>query len=85
MTVTMQNVDIQFFEVLKSLVKLHSSVVMRQEEDEKTEKLTPSEAHIKQINAVYDKVPIEEQTFACNASNAAVWEMIKDDTCRNRI
>ena len=80
MTVTMQNVDVPFLEVLKSLVKLHSSVIMCQEDEVENEKLTPSEAHIKQINAVYDKVPIEEQTFACNASNAAVWEMIKNDT-----
>ena len=80
MTITMQNVDMPFFEVLKSLVKLHSTVIMRQEDAEKTESLTPSEAHIKQINAVYDKVPIAEQTFTCNASNAAVWEMIKNDS-----
>lgn len=79
MTVTMQNVDMPFFEVLKSLVALHGSVVMRQE-DELENELSPSEAHIQQINAVYDKVPLEEQTFACNASKAAVWEMIKDDT-----
>lgn len=55
MTVTMQNVDMPFLEVLKSLVKLHRSVVMRQEDDVKTEKLTPSEAHIKQINAAYEE------------------------------
>lgn len=45
----------------------------------KKKSLSPSEEHIKQINAVYAKVPIEEQTFACNASKAAVWEMIKDN------
>ena len=79
MTVTMQNVDVPFFEVLKSLVNLHKGVVLQKVEEEK-KSLSPSEEHIKQINAVYEKVPIEEQTFACNASKAAVWEMIKDDT-----
>ena len=78
MTVTMQNVDVPFFEVLKSLVNLHKGVVLQKVEEEK-KSLSPSEEHIKQINAVYAKVPIEEQTFACNASKAAVWEMIKDD------
>lgn len=79
MTVTMQNVDVPFLEVLKSLVKLRSEVVIQQVDyDEKD--LSPSEAHIKQINDVYAKVPIEEQTFTCNAAKAAMWEMIKDDT-----
>lgn len=79
MTVTMQNVDVPFFEVLKSLVNLHKGVVLQKVEEEKNS-LSPSDEHIKQINDVYAKVPIEEQTFACNASKAAVWEMIKDDT-----
>ena len=48
--------------------------------DDEKETLTTSEEHIKQINAVYAKVPVSEQTFTCNASNAAIWEMIKDDT-----
>lgn len=79
MTVTMENVDNPFFEVLKSLVKLNTGVVLKKVDDEK-ETLTTSEEHIKQINAVYAKVPVSEQTFTCNASNAAIWEMIKDDT-----
>ncbi len=79
MTVTMQNVDVSFFEVLKSLVKLRENVVLQKVEDDENE-LSLSEAHINQINAVYDKVPPEEQTFVCNASKAAVWEMIKNDT-----
>ncbi len=79
MTVTMQNVDLSFFEVLKSLVKLRENVVIQSIDDDEDE-LAPSETHIKQINAVYDKVPLEEQTFVCNASKAAVWEMIKNDT-----
>ena len=41
---------------------------------------TASKKHIEQINAVYEKVPLNEQTFTCNASKAAIWEMIKDDT-----
>lgn len=80
MTVTIQNVDTPFFEVLKSLVQMHGNVVMQQEDDDKTLALSPKESHIKQINAVYDKVPIDEQIFVCNASKAAVWEMIKNDT-----
>ena len=79
MTVTLRNVDLSFFEVLKSLVKLRENVVIHKEEDDEKD-LSPSEAHIKQINAVYDKVPLSEQTFACDASKAAVWEMIKNDT-----
>ncbi|MBR6296883.1 MAG: hypothetical protein IKR40_10465 [Treponema sp.] len=78
MTVTMQNVDTPFLEVLKSLVKLNTGVVLKEVEEEKP--LSSSEEHIKQINAVYDKIPINEQTFTCNASKAAIWEMIKDDT-----
>ena len=27
-----------------------------------------------------DKVDLKEQTFTCDASKAAVWEMIKNDT-----
>ncbi len=79
MTVTMENVDNPFFEVLKSLVKLNTGVVLKKV-DEENESLYTSEEHIKQINAVYAKVPLEEQTFTCNASKAAIWEMIKDDT-----
>lgn len=79
MTITMQNVDDSFFEVLKSLVKLQTGVIMKSEDTEKNI-CSPSEEHIKQINAVYDKIPVEEQTFTCNASKAAIWEMIKDDT-----
>lgn len=44
------------------------------------DKEVSSEDHIKQINAVYDKVDLKEQTFTCDASKAAVWEMIKNDT-----
>jgi hypothetical protein len=80
MTVTIQNVDTPFFEVLKSLVQMHGNVVMQQEDDDKTLELSQKENHIKQINAVYDKVSIDEQTFACDATKAAVWEMIKNDT-----
>ena len=35
MTVTMQNVDVPFFEVLKSLVNLHKGVVLQKVEEEK--------------------------------------------------
>ena len=36
---------------------------VQQEDDEKNLELSQKENHIKQINAVYDKVPIDEQTF----------------------
>ena len=54
-------------------------VKMKSEDIEK-DKSSPSEEHIKQINTVYDEIPIEEQTFTSNASKAAIWETIKDDT-----
>ena len=38
MTVTMQNVDVPFLEVLKSLVRLHSSVIMKQEVEQNEKK-----------------------------------------------
>lgn len=78
MTVTLQNVDVPFLEVLKSLVKLRKNVVIQEVNDD--DKEVSSEEHIKQINAVYDKVDLKEQTFTCDASKAAVWEMIKNDT-----
>lgn len=79
MTVTMKNVDASLFEVLKSLVKMKSDVILEKKEDSKDEAIL-SDKHIKEINAVYDKIPADEQTFTCNASKAAIWEMIKDDT-----
>lgn len=39
-----------------------------------------SKQHIQQINSVYAKIPAEEQLFTTNATKAASWEMIKDDT-----
>ena len=45
MTVTIQNVDTPFFEVLKSLVQMHGNVVMQQEDDDKTLDLSPKENH----------------------------------------
>ena len=64
MTVTMQNVDLPFFEVLQSLVKLHSSVVMRQE-DETEENVSLRE-------------PQSLQKMR-EASLATVWESVKND------
>ena len=78
MTVTLQNVDVPFLEVFKSLVKFRTNVVIQEVNDDDHE--VSSEDHIKQINAVYDKVDLKEQTFTCDASKAAVWEMIKNDT-----
>lgn len=64
MTVTMQNVDLPFFEVLQSLVKLHSSVVMRQE-DETEENVSLRESQSLQKMR--------------EASLATVWESVKND------
>lgn len=78
MTITMKNVDASLFEVLKSLVKMKSDVILEKQDDEK--EVSFSSKHIRKINAVYDKIPADEQTFACNASKSAVWDVIKDDT-----
>lgn len=80
MTITMKNVDSSLFEVLKSLVKMKSDVILEEKDEPVENEISLSDKHIKEINAVYDKIPTEEQTFTCNASKAAVWDMIKDDT-----
>ena len=80
MTVTMRNVDTNLFEVLKSLINIKSDVTIEQIPDVAENNLSSSEERIKKINEVYSKVPVEEQTFTCNATKAAIWEMIKDDT-----
>ena len=80
MTVTMRNVDASLFEVLKSLINLKSDVIIEKVNDASDKKLSQSEKRINKINEVYSKIPVEEQTFTCNASKAAIWEMIKDDT-----
>ena len=80
MTVTMRNVDTNLFEVLKSLINIKSDVTIEQIPDVAEKTLYRSEERIKKINEVYSKVPVEEQTFTCNATKTAIWEMIKDDT-----
>ena len=80
MTVTMRNVDANLFEVLKSLINIKSDVTIEKVNDNSDKNLSSSEQTINKINAVYSKIPVEEQTFTCNASKAAIWEMIKDDT-----
>ena len=80
MTVTMRNVDTNLFEVLKSLINIKSDVTIEQIPDVAEKKSSSSEERIKKINEVYSKVPVEEQTFTCNAAKTAIWEMIKDDT-----
>ena len=80
MTVTMRNVDANLFEVLKSLINIKSDVTIEKVNDNYDKKLSSSEQTINKINEVYSKIPVEEQTFTCNASKAAIWEMIKDDT-----
>lgn len=47
MTVTLQNVDVPFLEVLKSLVKLRKNVVIQEVNDD--DKEVSSEDHIKQL------------------------------------
>ena len=80
MTVTMRNVDTNLFEVLKSLINIKSDVTIEQIPDVSEKKSSCTEDRIKKINEVYSKVPVEEQTFTCNATKTAIWEMIKDDT-----
>ena len=80
MTVTLKNVDQTLFEVLKSLVKMRQDVEIYEDEDTNISTKNLSKQHIQQINNVYAKIPVEEQLFTTNASKAAIWEMIKDDT-----
>ena len=80
MTVTLKNVDQSLFEVLKSLVKMRQDVEIYEDDDKTAPKKNLSKQHIQQINNVYAKIPVEEQLFTTNASKAAIWEMIKDDT-----
>lgn len=54
MTVTMKNVDASLFEVLKSLVKIKSDVILEKKDDETEKSL--SDRHINEINAVYDTI-----------------------------
>ena len=53
MTVTLQNVDVPFLEVLKSLVKLRKNVVIQEVNDD--DKEVSSEDHIKQIGVSNSK------------------------------
>lgn len=80
MTVTLKNVDQSLFEVLKSLVKMKQDVEIYEDDDKTASKKNLSKQRIQQINNVYAKIPVEEQLFTTNASKAAIWEMIKDDT-----
>lgn len=80
MTVTMRNVDANLFEVLKSLINIKSDVTIEKVNDTSDKNISTSEQTINKINEVYSKIPVEEQTFTCNASKTAIWEMIKDDT-----
>lgn len=80
MTVTLKNVDQTLFEVLKSLVKMRQDVEIFEDDDKTKSTKTISKQHIQQINNVYAKIPVEEQIFTTNATKAAIWEMIKDDT-----
>ena len=80
MTVTLKNVDQTLFEVLKSLVKMRQDVEIFEDDDKTESTRTISKQHIQQINNVYAKIPVEEQIFTTNATKAAIWEMIKDDT-----
>lgn len=80
MTVTLKNVDQPLFEVLKSLVKMRQDVEIYEDDDNMTSAKNLSKQHIQQINDVYAKIPVEEQVFTTNATKAAIWEMIKDDT-----
>ena len=80
MTVTMKNVDTSFLDVLKSLLKIQSTVEISSIEDDSNDTFSVSEQHIQQINRVYSQIPVEEQTFTCNAGREAIWEQIKNDT-----
>ncbi len=38
------------------------------------------EAEVERINAVYDKIPAEEQIAAAKSSMRTMWEVLKNDT-----
>ncbi|MBO7637497.1 MAG: hypothetical protein J6S91_00825 [Treponema sp.] len=38
------------------------------------------EAEVERINAVYDKIPAEEQLAIAHSSMRTMWEALKDDT-----
>lgn len=38
------------------------------------------EAEVERINAVYDKIPAEEQLAAAKSSMRTMWEAVKNDT-----
>ena len=38
------------------------------------------EAEVERINAVYDKIPAEEQLAIAHSSMRTMWETLKDDT-----
>lgn len=76
----MKNVDTSFLDVLKSLLKIQSDVEISSIEDDENDSLSLSERHIQEINRVYSQIPLEEQTFTCNAGRVAIWDQIKNDT-----
>lgn len=41
---------------------------------------TVDEAEVERINAVYDKIPADEQRVAAASSMRAMWESVKNDT-----
>ena len=41
---------------------------------------TVDEAEVERINAVYDKIPTDEQRLVAAASMRAMWESVKNDT-----
>ena len=59
---------------------MRQDVEIYEDEDTNISTKNLSKQHIQQINNVYAKIPVEEQLFTTNASKAAIWEMIKDDT-----
>ena len=77
MTVTLTNVDKQSMDLLKAFVKIKNTIGLKIEGE--SDNLN-TQNHIEQINSVCKNLSDEEQTFTCNASKAAIWEVIKDDT-----
>lgn len=46
----------------------------------KTEGVTVDAEEVAKINAVYSKIPKEEQTINCDASIQSMWEVVKNDS-----
>lgn len=60
------------------LQKVKSLLLKKKSENYEDSQADP--AKVAEINAVYDKIPREEQLATAHASMASMWEAVKNDT-----